>query len=264
MLTKLDKKILKAIPFLLALAIGSGLADAWVDFSLEEVPRQEAKNYGANENNAAPKILHYQGVSGLIAYAVRFFVQYSEPLLAAGTIAIAFYTLMLFRDAREKGRKELRAYLGIKEAKIHRLPNGQFQAVIVVENSGRTPAREVRRSLNVGWGPRTGPEQGPDFPIGILTGQMQLAPTGQWETRQILWNLPEKDIERIALHPTDRFAFVWGRVEYLDIYDELQHVNFRFITLELVTAVARFPDGRTVPVLIGWALHPTEQGNDAS
>ena len=187
--------------------------------------------------------------------------------LAVITFGLAYFTLKLWRatgalvmGADETAKKELRAYIAIKEIFIRRLDvesaDPMYQAVVRFENSGRTSAKQWRWSLDVGVGDSDMlPDRG--FTIPQLTAPMPLAPNAQWESRQVFWKdhgneISPEDARRMT---TKRFAFVWGRAEYLDIFDKPQWVDFRFVTREVRS------DGRGIA---GWALQPTAEGNDAS
>jgi hypothetical protein len=169
------------------------------------------------------------------------------------TFIIAVFTIGLYFVGRDTARRELRAYIGVKDHTIRTIEDSggflRFQAVITVENGGQTPALNVRRALDVG----IGDENRSDFRIDGLTGRMPMIPHSLWEMRQVFWNLSEEDIRHIT--NSHRHAFVWGRVEYEDIYGETRHLNFRFITREIIT---------TNGAVSGWALHPTEDGNETT
>jgi hypothetical protein len=188
--------------------------------------------------------------------------KWTDIALAALTFALAFFTMALYMDAREKGRKELRAYLGLNDQVIKRLPTGLFQLSITIGNSGKTPAHDVRVTLEVGPGNENAPDQG--WKLGTLTGRMPLAPNAERSIRQVLWSLEQADVPRIALQNSDRVIFAWGRIEYRDIYDARQHVDFRFVTREQIVEHVMAGDRIIDERIAGWALQPTEDGNDAS
>jgi hypothetical protein len=195
-------------------------------------------------------------------------------LVACGALYIAARQLGMFRrqlelteqtirDGNEAAKRQMRAYLVVHEAVIRLLPTGLMQAVVVLKNTGKSPAHMVRRALLVGFGSGSGKIQNLDtaggfydgFPIERTHGQMPLAPDGLWEIRQVLWLLNANVWGTIATN-SNQDVYVWGRAEYMDIYGEPQVLNYRFKTAELIMGGNGF--------IAGWALHPTEDGNDAS
>jgi hypothetical protein len=193
----------------------------------------------------------------------EFWLFVSTGLLFIATAVLALFTFGIYLDAREKGRLELRAYLGIKEQFIRRIPNGQFQVVLTIQNSGKTPARNVRLTFEVETGDDHAPEGG--FILADTRGQRPLAPNAEWVVRQVIWELRAEDIDLIARIGTNRVIYVWGRIEYQDIYGGAQHVNFRFVTREV--SQENVIDGNGIVVAIrtgGWPLQPTDEGNNAS
>ncbi len=184
--------------------------------------------------------------------------KWTDVWLAALTGALALATFALFLDAREKGRLELRAYIGLREYVIRLIPQNVFQIQITIENTGKTNAKDVRIYFDytIEDSGFTGP-----FPIGTMGGSMPLSPNGQRHFRTVIQRLTPQDIPRIA---SDREIFVWGCIEFLDIYNKRQHVKFRLNTRETILGVGVDGTGREVGRIGGWALQPTQDGNDAS
>lgn len=185
--------------------------------------------------------------------------KWTDAAIVALTFALAVATMGLFLDARAKGRKELRAYVGIKDQGIRFLAIGRFQAFITVDNSGRTPAHELRISLHVGIGNDDAPDGG--FMESAPVGRMPLGPNAERFVRQVLWDLQQEDVGRIAVVGHDRCAFVWGRIDYRDIFGARHQLRYRFITREVIQEVSVDEQGRQRARTVGWALQPTEEGN---
>jgi hypothetical protein len=171
-------------------------------------------------------------------------------------------TERLVERASDTAKKELRAYVGVREQRIQELGNNQYQAFILIENSGKTPAYELKFTWNWALGGRSGPSGGFTLPKPI--GSMPFAPSGQRPIRQGLWTLTQDDIPRIATDGSHDI-YVWGRIEYKDIYGDDRHVSFRFVTREITREQTMDRNGRLLGTRItGWALQPTPEGNDAS
>jgi hypothetical protein len=58
---------------------------------------------------------------------------------------------------------------------------------------------------------------------------------------------------------TGRTIFAWGRVDYEDVFDKPQHLEFRFRSGDVI----RQHNG-TVMVPIGWKMNPEDYGNTAT
>ncbi len=188
---------------------------------------------------------------------------FSTLALAFITMGLAYFTLELWRStgnlvkgAEDTAKKQLRAYIGIQDQIIRRVPDGRYQAVITIVNSGRTPAHNVRRILKVG----VFDAEHTDFDTSGLIGQMPMAPNSQYVMRKIVDELKPDDIPKINNPESGIHVFMWGRIEYKDIYKVQQHVNFRFISREVITAYSN----EGLASSGGWALQPTENGNEAT
>jgi hypothetical protein len=187
-------------------------------------------------------------------------------LLVIVTGVLAYFTGGLWnataeiqRETRLTSRLELRAYVGFKEHVIRLIPNGMFQIQMLIENSGKTTARDVRLFMN--YTVQDSGHAGP-FPIEELRSPVPMAPNAQRSWRALIRReLPPNDVPRIA---HDREIFVWGRIGYLDIYGERHHTDFRFNTRETITESGADAQGVIRTRIAGWALQPTEEGNDAS
>lgn len=183
-------------------------------------------------------------------------------VLAVATTYLVLVGILQQLESRDTARRELRAYIGVKSQAIRLLLTGRYQAVVTISNSGQTPAHKVRRSLDVGVGNTA------DFYFAKpqLSGQMPMAPNAEWELRQVLWDLAEDDerIGRIAVADSELRAFAWGRIEYVDIYGRPCSTTFRFETREVAMEFITTTDGRRLQRVSGWALSPTEEGNEAT
>ena len=176
--------------------------------------------------------------------------------LAFFTFGLWIATYRLVKDAKDTAKNELRAYVGIQDITVRRLPEGIFQAVVTVVNGGRTPAYSFRRFLNVGVFDATHTS----FGVGELTSPMPMAPNTPTPMRKVLPIISQEDVDRVSAPHAARHVFVWGRIEYKDIFKVPQHVTFRFMSREIIRGYSE----NAPPIVMGWALHPADDGNDAT
>ncbi|MGE0873214.1 MAG: hypothetical protein AB7O31_00935 [Burkholderiales bacterium] len=157
---------------------------------------------------------------------------------------------------------ELRAYLGLREHVIQKLNTNSYQIQLHLRNTGHTPARKVRAGFDWSIGGSDGPPEG--FPAPALHGSYPLGPGMERPLRRVMRNFTEAQADMAGNTPPTGDIFVWGRIEYEDIYDTPQHLSFRFVTRETTTEVVKNEEGRFAIVRTGWALQATEEGNEAS
>ena len=130
-------------------------------------------------------------------------------LLFVATLLLFWATRNLVNGAEESSKRQLRAYLGIKSQTIRRVGHNEYQAVITIENTGQTPAHNVRRFLEVGVGSEDRPDNG--FSAPVMSQKMPLAPRAEWTIRKVFraQDMRLKDIPLIAMKGANRFALVW-------------------------------------------------------
>lgn len=188
-------------------------------------------------------------------------VDTSRAATSAERMAIA--TKAMADQAADRAKRELRPYISIKDKGIRLLtPQGIFQAFVIFTNGGRTPAKDVRVFLDhdlqdSGY---QGPFAEQQRPAG--TG-FPLGPDREHSVRAVMPEVAREDPNRIA---RDREIFVWGRIDYTDIYGDSHWATFRFHTREAIHEVSyRHEVAQVIERRItGWALQPTPDGNDES
>jgi hypothetical protein len=180
--------------------------------------------------------------------------KWTDVWLALFTFALAVGTIALFWDAKEKGRKELRAYLGIGGGEVFVLPNQILRGVVEIKNFGKTPARKVKIAVT-GELRRRGddrPFPQPDF----IRHTHQLAPTMYWTVGHEFNGMTMQDLQDVL---TDRkLVFIWGHAEYKDIYGKRQTLEFRFRNVVKVSVATEHGH-----VIQKWKYYPEYEGNEA-
>jgi hypothetical protein len=269
---EVDKAVLRAAFIAVPVAIVLALIEGWYVLGTEQYEICKA-TYDDSDGQT-----HQGGnLVGVLGLWLRFwyllschhysFLSLFSILLVGATLWLAWVTRGLWQatveihhDARETAKLELRAYIGFRELVIRVLPNGRFQIQAVIENSGRTPANDVRFfwDYNVHASGYNGP-----FPVSEAATSAPLMPTAQRSIRAVISRdrLRTEDHHRIA---QDLEIFVWGKIKFRDIYRIEQTVDFRFHTREVITTTVVDESGTPQTSLAGWALQPTREGNEAS
>lgn len=209
MVTNMDKTILKWALAAAAIAVLAVIAESKFDLSLEQPPaHHKTKQHGAEKDDAPHKLVRYQGVKGLFGLVVVSFVRYAEPLLAAGTLLLAGYTVLMYRDARDKGRRELRAYVAIPAdgLSIERNDNGELVPRMRIVNFGRTPA--YRTNLRAGIA-RNASERTASRMHDLIIGHV-LSPMNHAAVSLI-------HEDAVPTTPNNSFC-IHGEIDYTDIY----------------------------------------------
>jgi hypothetical protein len=77
----------------------------------------------------------------LVWTLVKFLQQYHEAIIAAGTIALGFFTLLLWRSGVWSAKRGLCAYVGVEAISIANIIADQKPTIqIKIKNFGKTPA----------------------------------------------------------------------------------------------------------------------------
>lgn len=144
--------------------------------------------------------------------------KWTDIAIAAFTFAIAIYTIHLYWDAKDKGRRELRSYVGFSSHGIYFNEEGGWPKM-AIENFGNTPATSVTFYRRV-----------VDSENDVVDGHY---PTGA-----------RNDIEGVVfknayLSPRQRFPFRWlddrrlmerrivyGYIDYTDMYGVIWRHKF--------------------------------------
>lgn len=169
---------------------------------------------------------------------------------------------------QDTARKELRAYLGIPDPIVDRLGIGfgnHFQARVTVTNTGRTPAKDVHKWMKcklVDKGDMIVFDQSEFDPP-----KRPIAPDSHWHLREDFTKWTDDEIAAITRY--EKILYVWGQINYKDIYNDPHTTEFRFRTYARrfgdVESINPMPDGSSRKIVervtIGWTLEPEPEGN---
>jgi hypothetical protein len=222
---------------------------------------------GAHQNNCTTYNLAFFVIikSGEI-------INYYGPLITAlATIAIACFTYTLYkstsglRDSTNKlwkagelhSERELRAYLGVTGGAIGSPDWGNtFEAEIHLINAGPTPARKITGSIAAELQIRNGaPVIFKDPPRD--PGEWVMVPGSEYILRRAIAIGGQTGTSSISTG--ERIIFVWGRVDYVDVFGKDQHLTFRYRSAHPTRAHTG-----TVMVTTGWNMDPEGEGNTAT
>ena len=192
-----------------------------------------------------------------------------DNVSAVATVIIAIFTLTLWRATdrlwgagerqlthlKDSAERQLGAYVGVSEGKIisHDMGN-TFVAEISIKNSGQTPAYKVTHSISTELRDRLQRPKEPFAESPKLPQEWVLMPGFSW---MLVKNIAVGGPSGAGAISKQKDIFVWGRVDYEDVFDKPQWLSFRFVTSE---RAIRQHDG-TVMRTIGWELDPCGEGN---
>lgn len=175
---------------------------------------------------------------------VSFVKHYRDEILATFTIILAVSTILLWfatrdlvREAQETGRRQLRAYVGIRQSDFIRIAAGEkseFQ--IVVKNFGQTPAYDLEtwtdiqvdtEERNLVWRFRT-VEQGSNWRFRWYnSGKKVLDPGADYS----ILSADENVLEQSAFEEIKskrKKIFVFGKIRYRDSFRRKHITTFSF------------------------------------
>ncbi|HEY6764999.1 MAG TPA: hypothetical protein VI386_09515 [Candidatus Sulfotelmatobacter sp.] len=152
-------------------------------------------------------------------------------------------TKRTLRNAENTFRDEQRAWMGVANAVIRQYPtttSGEFDAVIIFVNSGRTPAVHISHAASVDFYPTVVPEPPKDrdvTPASFIEGGAT-APQGQGyiginnfeTTSTVLGETITDTVRRLdpALQNKTLYLYVFGTINYGDVYDRSHSTTFCF------------------------------------
>jgi hypothetical protein len=174
----------------------------------------------------------------------KFFTAFGTIIIAAFTVCLVIATVSLYvatknlvESADDTSQRQLRAYIGLHggETTIYPFEQGGFAFIAHVEfrNYGQTPAHDLTTKCNVKIDV---PENVPfdDFP-GVERGTPTVAFKDVSFHVRMGWPISEAD--KVALFERRKVFFVWGIVEYKDVFDKPHRFKFHMMSAELATGV---------------------------
>lgn len=185
--------------------------------------------------------------------------EWAAIYVSGGAAGIALLALLValwqLGVAAATAKKQLRAYLGVTPQDIRILEKNHLQTYIEVLNTGSTPAKKVRQWTKIEIRP---PATKDPFPLDeVGYGVRPIVPGAKW---LLGMEMNTTDQQFAALQMQMLAIFVWGRVEYEDIYGEHQWLTFRYRNIGTVYS----QDQHGNKALLGWALLPEPEGNESS
>jgi len=170
-------------------------------------------------------------------------------LAAVFTLVVAIFTRSLFVDGREKGRKELRAYVFIKSGSITGVASGQQPNVgFTIENFGKTPARKLIVLCGLGFSSSFDKLGVKEFEAVKPMGTLAPGGTVQYHRDADGRVMTEQDM--LAFEQGTHSIFAYGEIRYIDFTGKDRTTKFR----TMHNAKIR---------LLGPHLASCEDGNDA-
>jgi hypothetical protein len=182
----------------------------------------------------------------LLGYRVKV----TDSLLALFTLGVWWATWRLVRGADKTAKHELRAYVGVEHVHIEK---GEVLASphcgkIVIRNFGKTMAKDMQIWIN-----------------GVMAdGEVTDFPLGDRKSKTVV--MPNESIggleHEIPVHSnTAAPIYLWGRIEYKDVFKIPHWTKFRFVNYKQ----DYFPGTGGGGISIGWAVKTSgEDSNDAN
>jgi hypothetical protein len=183
-------------------------------------------------------------------------IKLGEWLLSAATFGLWYATWRLVKGAETTAERQLGAYIGVEWCRVATEDGGiTFAVELQIKNAGQTPAYDVSHRIAAAIQVSHG--EAIDFALpSRFPGIIPLAPGMTFVLSAPIAIGGPSGISTIGMQ---RIVFAWGRVDYLDVFDKPQHIEFRFASGEAI----REHDG-TVMRTVGWKMYPTDEGNTAT
>lgn len=206
----------------------------------KQSPREEsAKNHEANPNKRAERSSAVQincdpnctadGADHQGA-AISQYLEKIDPLTIV-TLMLVIVVIVQVRDSRRSSERQLRAYVMIKRVAFERpdTTDGDHQEwpiLVVVQNSGGTPAYNVIIKAECYLGDRK-----PMNEIFVLSeaadvSPQSIIPPGDRHVMR-LGGLEPGYSKFMAAQRTERYCYVWGRIDYIDTFSRKHFTTFQ-------------------------------------
>lgn len=170
-----------------------------------------------------------------------------EIILAVATVLLWIATRDLVRGAEKTAERQLRAYIGIKEGHMAIKDGNKLSGIIVMKNSGQTPAYNVKAWCITGVFEPNEPISFRQAETKVMYGDIGCKGSIHLTISSKVYP-PEKIASiKSKTHPT----FAWGRVTYRDVFMKDWETEFR-VTMGNEVGTDR------------WGLRPCEEGNKST
>ena len=155
----------------------------------------------------------------------------AEVVIALFTFALAIATIgLIFVGVRQEmhfhntAKKELRAYLCIRNAeKTYNLPTGVLRAFVEILNTGKTPAHKVHPAL---FAEMRAPNSNKPFDEVIpMPHRQPIAPGSQWSIGYEFNDASPDDVSAVIANR--KLVYMWGCIKYEDIFRQSRELRFR-------------------------------------
>lgn len=189
--------------------------------------------------------------------SAEWWLVYVTGVLCAITLALAFFTGWLWNATKKlvmgadrTAKHELRAYMGVDSIQIHQgwtigSPN---RGKLIIRNFGKTMAQNVRIYIASSHNDATD-----RFPVEDTNGHTVTMPG---EGMYFEESIPLKPNTTGQLMEGRGNIYIWGRIDYIDVFQEPRWTTFRFVSDKVVSTPG--PSGYN-----GWSAKHCEEGNDA-
>jgi len=211
-------------------------------------PKQLNKAYDADCRNCEPEKNWWEKLwtdpvatfTGLLAF------------ITAGLIYVGVRQELHLRDT---ARKELRAYLCIRNAEMHMLPTGVLRAFVEIFNAGKTPAHKVHPAM---IGEMRAPSGNKFFgEVAPMPHRQPIAPGSQWSIGYEFNDASADDVR--AVRADQKLVYMWGCIKYEDIFQKPRELRFR-----LRNVVKQIRPTEQGIVIESWHFYPEDEGNEST
>jgi hypothetical protein len=185
------------------------------------------QHHYANQSPRGCLALLYVGITSRIGCSWGMLDRNHDAIIALFTIVIGTFTFLLFTDARDKGRKELRAYISGVPDFVHGFSSTVTQMSLTVVNHGYTPAHKVITTgiIDILPYPLPGkfPFLEPTIPVSNGTTIHPKAPIKVYFSADRKFSTQEMND---AVGNSGKRLYLFGTIYYNDIFGNEQRTDF--------------------------------------
>jgi hypothetical protein len=159
-------------------------------------------------------------------------------LLFLATAALWWSTRRLVRGAQRSAERQLRAYVALEGGQVRVINNGTaIEVGVTFKNSGQTPGYQFNIWTCFEIHPPDAVPFTPAPPVDQRGGGTSIIGAGQTAGVTIRANLAAQHT-LASLRSGQHFVYLWGQVDYVDIFRRRRHFIFRSTTGSQVSADA--------------------------
>lgn len=140
------------------------------------------------------------------------------------------------KTAQATAQNDERAWIGVQQTQLASFEPGKpVSAIIILDNTGKSPARHITYTSTMQILPTgSSPPFGLDIPDATWTGITSIAPQVGYRLQVVTNSILSQELRDLIEH-NDRVIWVWGTLQYEDIFNQSHLTEFCAYSLDVTS-----------------------------